>query len=59
MSEEQHHDDAEHESGIKTPRDLEGRILGAPVGWFRAIVWDRLREQAPLKEPVTIDEIAT
>jgi 2-polyprenyl-6-methoxyphenol hydroxylase-like FAD-dependent oxidoreductase len=26
-------------------------------GWFRAIVWDRLREQAPLKEPVTLDEI--
>ena len=26
-------------------------------GWFRAIAWDRLREQAPLKEPVTIDEI--
>ena len=26
-------------------------------GWFRAIVWDRLREQAPLREPVTIDEI--
>jgi 2-polyprenyl-6-methoxyphenol hydroxylase-like FAD-dependent oxidoreductase len=26
-------------------------------GWFRAIVWDRLREQAPLSEPVTADEI--
>jgi 2-polyprenyl-6-methoxyphenol hydroxylase-like FAD-dependent oxidoreductase len=26
-------------------------------GWFRAIVWDRLREQAPLSEPVTLDEI--
>jgi 2-polyprenyl-6-methoxyphenol hydroxylase-like FAD-dependent oxidoreductase len=26
-------------------------------GWFRAIVWDRLREQAPLSEPVTLGEI--
>jgi 2-polyprenyl-6-methoxyphenol hydroxylase-like FAD-dependent oxidoreductase len=26
-------------------------------GWFRAIAWDRLREQAPLKEPVTQEEI--
>jgi 2-polyprenyl-6-methoxyphenol hydroxylase-like FAD-dependent oxidoreductase len=26
-------------------------------GWFRAIVWDRLREQAPLREPVTLDEM--
>ena len=26
-------------------------------GWFRAIVWDRLREQAPLSEPVTEEEI--
>jgi 2-polyprenyl-6-methoxyphenol hydroxylase-like FAD-dependent oxidoreductase len=26
-------------------------------GWFRAIVWDRLREQAALSEPVTLDEI--
>ncbi len=26
-------------------------------GWFRAIVWDRLREQAPLREPVTEEEI--
>ena len=26
-------------------------------GWFRAIAWDRLREQAPLNEPVTLDEI--
>ncbi len=26
-------------------------------GWFRAIVWDRLREQAPLREPVTLQEM--
>jgi 2-polyprenyl-6-methoxyphenol hydroxylase-like FAD-dependent oxidoreductase len=37
----------------------KGVVLLIPFGdgWFRAIVWDRLREQAPLKEPVTIDEI--
>jgi 2-polyprenyl-6-methoxyphenol hydroxylase-like FAD-dependent oxidoreductase len=37
----------------------EGVVLFVPFGdgWFRAIVWDRLREQAPLTEPVTLDEI--
>ena len=32
-----------------------GAVLMIPFGdgWFRAIAWDRLREQAPLKEPVT------
>ena len=36
-----------------------GAVLMIPFGdgWFRAIAWDRLREQAPLKEPVTQDEI--
>ena len=36
-----------------------GAVLMIPFGdgWFRAIAWDRLREQAPLNEPVTIDEI--
>jgi 2-polyprenyl-6-methoxyphenol hydroxylase-like FAD-dependent oxidoreductase len=36
-----------------------GVVLMIPFGdgWFRAIAWDRLREQAPLKEPVTFDEI--
>jgi 2-polyprenyl-6-methoxyphenol hydroxylase-like FAD-dependent oxidoreductase len=36
-----------------------GVVLMIPFGdgWFRAIAWDRLREQAPLKEPVTLDEI--
>ncbi len=36
-----------------------GAVLMIPFGdgWFRAIAWDRLREQAPLKEPVTLDEI--
>ncbi|MCV7302772.1 FAD-dependent monooxygenase [Mycobacterium barrassiae] len=36
-----------------------GVVLMIPFGdgWFRAIGWDRLREQAPLSEPVTLDEI--
>ncbi|WNG93366.1 FAD-dependent monooxygenase [Mycobacterium sp. ITM-2016-00318] len=36
-----------------------GAVLMIPFGdgWFRAIAWDRLREQAPLTEPVTVDEI--
>ncbi|MBU8825372.1 FAD-dependent monooxygenase [Mycolicibacterium goodii] len=38
---------------------VEGVALFIPFGdgWFRAIVWDRLREQAPSSEPVTLDEI--
>jgi 2-polyprenyl-6-methoxyphenol hydroxylase-like FAD-dependent oxidoreductase len=37
----------------------KGVVLLIPFGdgWFRAIAWDRLREQAPLREPVTLDEI--
>ena len=37
----------------------KGAVLVIPFGdgWFRAIAWDRLREQAPLKEPVTLDEM--
>ena len=36
-----------------------GVVLMIPFGdgWFRAIGWDRLREQAPLKEPVSLEEI--
>ena len=36
-----------------------GVVLMIPFGdgWFRAIAWDRLREQEPLTEPVTLDEI--
>ncbi|OBA96592.1 monooxygenase [Mycobacteriaceae bacterium 1482268.1] len=36
-----------------------GAVLMIPFGdgWFRAIAWDRLREQAPLREPVTAEEI--
>jgi 2-polyprenyl-6-methoxyphenol hydroxylase-like FAD-dependent oxidoreductase len=37
----------------------KGVVLAIPFGdgWFRAIVWDRLREQAPLSEPVTEQEM--
>jgi 2-polyprenyl-6-methoxyphenol hydroxylase-like FAD-dependent oxidoreductase len=37
----------------------KGVVLVIPFGdgWFRAIAWDRLREQAPLREPVTLQEI--
>jgi 2-polyprenyl-6-methoxyphenol hydroxylase-like FAD-dependent oxidoreductase len=37
----------------------EGVVLFVPFGdgWFRAIAWDRLREQTPLEEPVTLDEM--
>jgi 2-polyprenyl-6-methoxyphenol hydroxylase-like FAD-dependent oxidoreductase len=37
----------------------KGVVLLVPFGdgWFRAIAWDRLREQAPLREPVTLEEI--
>ena len=36
-----------------------GIVLVLPFGdgWFRAIAWDRLREQAPLDEPVTEAEM--
>jgi 2-polyprenyl-6-methoxyphenol hydroxylase-like FAD-dependent oxidoreductase len=36
-----------------------GVVLLIPFGdgWFRAVAWDRTREQAPLSEPVTVDEI--
>jgi 2-polyprenyl-6-methoxyphenol hydroxylase-like FAD-dependent oxidoreductase len=37
----------------------EGAVLVVPFGdgWFRAIAWDRLREQAPVHEPVTLAEM--
>ncbi len=50
----------------RAPQDIltgvtneRGVVLTIPFGdgWFRAIAWDRLREQAPLSEPVTLDEI--
>jgi 2-polyprenyl-6-methoxyphenol hydroxylase-like FAD-dependent oxidoreductase len=37
----------------------QGVVLVIPFGdgWFRAIAWDRLREQAPLTEPVSMAEM--
>jgi 2-polyprenyl-6-methoxyphenol hydroxylase-like FAD-dependent oxidoreductase len=37
----------------------DGLVLFVPFGdgWFRAIAWDRSREQVPLDEPVTLDEL--
>ncbi len=37
----------------------QGVVLVLPFGdgWYRAIAWDRLREQAPLQEPVTAAEM--
>lgn len=39
--------------------NAEGIVLVLPFGdgWFRAIAWDRLRQQAPLDEPVTEGEM--
>jgi 2-polyprenyl-6-methoxyphenol hydroxylase-like FAD-dependent oxidoreductase len=37
----------------------DGLVLFVPFGdgWFRAIAWDRSREQVPLDEPVTLEEL--
>jgi 2-polyprenyl-6-methoxyphenol hydroxylase-like FAD-dependent oxidoreductase len=37
----------------------EGLVLFVPFGdgWFRAIAWDRTRENVPLDEPVTLEEL--
>lgn len=37
----------------------QGVVLVIPFGdgWFRAIAWDRLRDQAPLTEPVSMAEM--
>ena len=37
----------------------EGAVIVVPFGdgWFRAIAWDREREQVPLREPVTLAEM--
>ena len=47
------------EEGLFARTNAEGIVLVVPFGdgWFRAIAWDRLREQAPLDEPVTEAEI--
>ncbi len=39
--------------------DNDGAVICVPFGddWFRVIAWDRLRERAPLDEPVTAAEM--
>jgi len=39
--------------------NADGAVIAIPFGdgWFRAIAWDRRREQAPLDEPVTLAEM--
>ena len=43
------------EEAMFTRNGVEGVVLCVPFGdgWYRAIAWDRLRQQAPLAEPVT------
>ena len=45
--------------GLSAKTSPDGVVLLVPFGdgWFRAIAWDRTREQAPLSEPVTLSEI--
>lgn len=45
--------------GLSAATSPDGVVLLVPFGdgWFRAIAWDRTREQAPLSEPVTLSEI--
>lgn len=47
------------EEAMFAKTNAEGIVLVVPFGdgWFRAIAWDRSREQAPLDEPVTEDEM--
>jgi 2-polyprenyl-6-methoxyphenol hydroxylase-like FAD-dependent oxidoreductase len=47
------------QEGLFAKASPAGVVLFVPFGdgLFRAIAWDRLREQAPLREPVTLDEI--
>jgi 2-polyprenyl-6-methoxyphenol hydroxylase-like FAD-dependent oxidoreductase len=45
--------------GLSAATSPEGVVLLVPFGdgWFRAIAWDRTREQVPLSEPVALSEI--
>jgi 2-polyprenyl-6-methoxyphenol hydroxylase-like FAD-dependent oxidoreductase len=47
------------EDAMFAKTNASGIVLVLPFGdgWFRAIAWDRLREQAPLDEPVTEPEL--
>ena len=45
--------------GLSAATGPEGVVLLVPFGdgWFRAIAWDRTREEAPLSEPVSLSEV--
>jgi len=45
--------------GLAAATSPEGVVLLVPFGdgWFRAIAWDRTREDVPLSEPVPLSEI--
>jgi 2-polyprenyl-6-methoxyphenol hydroxylase-like FAD-dependent oxidoreductase len=45
--------------GLSAATSAEGVVLLVPFGdgWFRAIAWDRTREDVPLSEPVPLTEI--
>jgi 2-polyprenyl-6-methoxyphenol hydroxylase-like FAD-dependent oxidoreductase len=45
--------------GLSAKTSADGVVLMVPFGdgWFRAIAWDRTREQVPLSEPVALSEI--
>lgn len=45
--------------GLSAKTSADGVVLLVPFGdgWFRAIAWDRTREQAPLSERVSLAEI--
>ena len=45
--------------GLSAATSPDGVVLLVPFGdgWFRAIAWDRTREQVPLSEPVKLSEI--
>ena len=47
------------EDAMFAKTNAEGIVLVLPFGdgWFRLIAWDRLRERAPLDEPVTEQEL--
>jgi 2-polyprenyl-6-methoxyphenol hydroxylase-like FAD-dependent oxidoreductase len=45
--------------GLSGKNSADGVVVMVAFGdgWFRAIAWDRTREQVPLAEPVTLSEI--
>ena len=46
--------------GLFAVTNTGGAVIAVPFGdgWYRAIAWDRQREQVPLSEPVTLAEMS-